>query len=398
MFFRVVFPPALQLLSVLLVVFALVTPVPLHGSSLSLLYMMPVPAPEPPTPSSAVPTTMPPNASAPMQAPMVSSTSALQLSSSAPLPMAYSASNGYIAPASMPPTLQRRNASYAPTQALSKTSVRYITGLLGSCYVDAHHTFHCTTPRLRPTYNATWLTSEPGMDTDISSLPTGLTSQPALVLVALLVVVGTSAVHARRVVRQCTVPADAPPTKRSTVLLVRMATHVQDGTASALLLIMIAMRVQASHTISAFRAANAGRLLGPELLMPMPPETRPAPLVWDLDAGTAFSAVCVAACLLLATSWLERRRLRAECAGTMHPTKGNPSKRVLWPKRAWTTLVHTPLSTPMRESKPHISAPLPLHPVVPPKTFDAASNVDSVPSTLMQDSGLWRPTQAPPTP
>ncbi|WFD20944.1 hypothetical protein MCAP1_003199 [Malassezia caprae] len=395
MFFRVVVPPALHLLAVLLIIFALVSPVPFHGSSLSLLYMMPVLAPEPPASSSSALVSMP--TSAPTQAHAMSSSSAPVPSSSASLPMAYSASSDHIAPASMPPTLQRRNASYAPTQPLTTTSVRYTIGLLGSCYVDAHHTFHCTASSLRPTYNTTWLTSEPGMDTDTSSLPTGLTTQPALVLVALLAVLGTSAVHVRRVMRQCIVPVGAPPTERGTVLLVRMATHVQDGAAAVLLLIMIVMRVQTSHAISAFRAANAGRVLGPELLAPGPPGSQPVPLMWDLDAGTTFSAVCVAACLLLATSWLERRRLRAERADTMRP-RGDVSKQASWSKRAWAALVHTPLSTPMHESKPHISAPLPLHPVVPPKAFDSSAKVDSVPPTPMQEPSLWRPAPTPPTP
>lgn len=399
MFFRLVVPPLLHLLAVFLIVFALVSPVPFHGSSLSLLYMMPVPAPEPAASSSAAPLSTPLSLTlATTQTPALSSASTPAPSTPASLPMAYTATDGDVAPASAPATLQRRNASYAPAQALSTTFVRYATGLLGSCYIDAHHTIHCTPSRLRPTYNTTWLTAEPGMNTDTAPLPTGLTSQPALVLVALLLILGTSVVQVRRVLRQCTVPADAPPTERGTLLLVRMATHVQDGAAGALLLIMIAMRVQVSHTIDAFRAANADRTLGPQLLARVPRGSQPAPLVWELDAGTVFSAICVAACLLLATSWLERRRLTAESAEMMPQDKAKASKRAAWLERAWTALLHTPLSTPMRESKPPISAPLPLHPVAPPKALDATHNVDSVPSTPMHDAGRWRPAPTPPTP
>lgn len=385
MLFRLIVPPLLYLLAILLIVFALTSPVPLHGSSLSLLYLMPVPAPAPlhaPTQSSS---TLSVSAT---WSEVVAPSSATTPAPPAPSPMAYSASDDRIVPASMPPMLERRHVSYAPSAEQVSSHVRYTTGLLGSCYVDAHQAFHCTPSRLRPVYNATWLRTEPGMNTDTASLPTGLTSQPALVLVALLLLLGTSAVQVRRVYRQCTVPAEAPATERSTVLLVRMALYVQDGAAVLLLLIMIAMRVQAAHTIDAFRAANTGRVLGPEILLAPDPASSSVPLVWDVDAGTAFSAVTVAACLLLVTSWIERRRLTTERAPSTKRGSVSASAQASWPQRAWTTLVHTPLSAPMRETKPTISAPVPMYPVAPLKAYDASCKADSVSSTPIQEATL----------
>ncbi|WFD28667.1 hypothetical protein MNAN1_003680 [Malassezia nana] len=371
MFFRVVVPPTFHLVAVLLIVFALVSPVPFHASSLSLLYLLPMAAPPHDPPAS-----MTPSVSSISNMTSVSSISSVS-SSSVPLP------------SPTLPAFERRDVYDTTSQAMYTTHVRYTTGLLGSCYVDAHNTAHCTPSRMRPIYNATWLTTEPGMNTDTTSLPTGLTSQPALVLVALLLVVGTGAVQVRRVYRLL-VHADTE-VPRSTVHLVRLATYVQDAAAVILLLLMIAMRVQAAHMIAAFRADNAGRVLGHELTETDGPPSPPVPLAWDIEAGSTFSVVCVAACLLLATTWLERRRLRAERDDA--PPK-RLQWRVSWPQRAWATLSQTPLA-PVTEPTPHISAPMPLHPVLPPKAWatDMSCKSDSVPSTPLHDI---HPGRSPP--
>lgn len=374
MFFRVVVPLAFHLLAVLLLVFALVSPVPFHASSLSLLYLLPMAAPPHEPPASLTP-------SVSSISNITSISSVLPVSSSsAPLP------------SPTRPALERRDVYDAATQAMYTTHVRYTTGLLGSCYVDTHNTAHCTPSRMRPIYNATWLSTEPGMNTDTTSLPTGLTSQPALVLVALLLAVSTGSVQVRRI--YCLLAPSDTEVPRSTFHLVRLATYVQDGTAVVLLLLMIAMRVQAAHTIDAFRADNAGRFLGHELTETEGPPSPPVPLAWDIEAGSTFSVVCVAACLLLATAWIERRRLRAERGDT--PPK-RPRWRVSWPQRAWATLSHTPLA-PVTESKLHISAPMPLHPVLPPKVWatDMPCKSDSVPSTPLHD--IHRGRAPPPIP
>ncbi|KAL4400343.1 hypothetical protein ACI68E_003260 [Malassezia pachydermatis] len=450
MFFRLLAPPVLQLLSVLLVLFSLVSPVPLHTSSISLIYISAVPQNDVASSSNSTAgegqaiTLMPVNSrtSLPTEggqpvpnvtAPATQDTLASEATKEPTLPHTtpsaiYTSIDGHLSPVtpaatgsvSLPPVLatqapQRRlfarDSVIDTAGSLAATEIQYAIGLLGACYRDVNSTYHCTPSQLHPHMDHAMLADAPGLHINTASLPPTWTAQPVLILLTLLVVIVTSAMQARRVHILATDTLTS--LSRNTMRCCKMAMYAQDVAAVVLLLCMIALRVQVARILSTFNADNANAPLGPAAIShdsPLSP-----PLILQANTGTEFSTICIAAVILLVLAWLERRRLTAEIAAmpsssdveTPYREKAAPSS----PSK-WQTLFHTPLTsgatTPPRASTMKISAPIAMTPVrsrSPSQTSNTPSPTKSaeIPPTPMHDAVPWthagvrRIVLAPPT-
>lgn len=234
--------------------------------------------------------------------------------------------------------------------AMPTSNIRYTIGLLGSCFTDAKGDSHCMTPSLQPRFNTSWLATSPGVGTDTDGMLSSLHVEPVLVLLAWLVLVGTSAVHARRLHRQATQCKE--PASGTVHRCLVIATYVQEAAALLLFLVMVLLRVQVAHANSAFNAANGQRALGPAALTFAAPYA--SMLVLSASTGTGFSCVCIAAILLFGVARWERRQLAREAPQRRTDVESRPSR--------WAALAQRPLARP--GSPTHsitISTPTPVY-------------------------------------
>ena len=401
-FLSLVAPPVLHLVALLLVLITLLSPVPYHSSSISLVYISPVlaPASNASSPealalgsSASVSSALTSTSASSAATAAVSSANTVQPDSFSMARSLYSLSADAMEPdsdtASASPALSphtRASASdTAPTVALPPDShpfptstagptrrhlrkrddpvdtstmpisnIRFTVGLLGSCFTDTNSTYHCTGSSLQPTFNNTWLATSPGLHTDTSGMLTGITAGPVFVLLSLLVLIVCSALQARRVHREACKATCTLPTRRFLFGL-QCCTYAQDVAAVVLFIVMICLRIQVSHANDAFNAANGQRTLGEAALSQ--PGMLPTQLVLSANVGTAFSCVCVSAVIFVGLARWERRRLRRE---TPLEGKEEPctTQRPTW-KRFFRAPL-TEMTQPQRRSVT-ISAPLPIY-------------------------------------
>ncbi|WFC95784.1 hypothetical protein MBRA1_002438 [Malassezia brasiliensis] len=401
-FLSLVAPPVLHLVALLLVLITLLSPVPYHSSSISLVYISPVLAPTS-------------NASSPEALALTSSasaSSALNSTPALPAPTRAESSADTVQPDSFSMARSLYSLSADPTEPISGTTsaspassshtrsdttdtvstvalppdshpfptstpgparrhlrkrddpvdtstmpisnIRFTVGLLGSCFTDTNSTYHCTGSSLQPTFNNTWLATSPGLHTDTSGMLTRITAGPVFVLLSLLVLIVCSALQARRVHREackatCTLPA------RRTLFVLQCCTYAQDVAALVLFIVMICLRIQVSHANDAFNAANGQRTLGEAALSQ--PGMLPTQLILSANVGTAFSCVCVSAVIFVGLARWERRRLRRET-----PLEGK-EESCTTQRPTWKRFLRAPLTEmtqPQRRSVT-ISAPLPIY-------------------------------------
>lgn len=405
-FLSLVAPPVLHLVALLLVLITLLSPVPYHSSSISLVYISPVLAPSN--------NTLTPDALA-----LGSSDAVSRAFASTPVPAATSPAVPSAAPSadtvrpdsfsmarslyslstdptelegnttSVPPTsslhTHASTTDTAPTVALPPDShpfptstlaperrhlhkrddpvdtstmpisnIRFTVGLLGSCFTDTNSTYHCTGSSLQPTFNNTWLATSPGLDTDTSGMISGITAGPVFVLLSLLVLIACSAVQARRVHREACKATCSLSTRR-VLFGLQCCTYAQDVAAAVLFIVMICLRIQVSHANDAFNAANGQRTLGEAALSE--PGMLPTQLVLSANVGTAFSCVCVSAVIFVGLARWERRRLRRET-----PLEGK-EEPCTTQRPSWRRFFRAPLTEMTQQPRRSvtISAPLPIY-------------------------------------
>ena len=337
MFVRIVIPPVFQLLGLLLVIISFLSPVPYHGSSISFFYLSPAPL---------IPGSSSDNDSE-------SRSQQLQ-----PTAMPSDAPNMTEA---MATTLDRRKDIGHEMSSITTSDIEFRIGLLGSCFTDASAARHCTPSSMQPNLGVSWLDSAPGLELDVDSLPTTWTLYPPLALIAWLLILVTTGVHVRRVFVWAIPKEDDAPSQRF-LLLLRIATYLQDIGALLLLIDMIALRVYVARIIDSFNRDNGEQTLGEAALSHQ--REMSMPLIMHANTGTGFSCICFSATFFLILSWLERRRLRNEKPSSPTPRVRfyDPESQNEKPARVWDTLLCTSVADAMalpstKRANMNISAP-----------------------------------------
>lgn len=402
-FLSLVAPPVLHLVGLLLVLVTLLSPVPFHSSSISLIYMTPVLAsnnasssdtlaasssllitnPSGASASNATNTALLDNTAKPDSfsaarslyniPDQASKASSLRNPAQAPSrpqkPGDSPSSAAVVSPAAVPnpskdnpfpttgldafPTRMRRRDAPLDSSMMSTSNVRFAVGFLGSCFTDQKGTNHCSPSSLQPTFNNTWLASTPGLGLDTSGMLARLHAEPALILVCLIVLTVCSGLQARRVHVDACKATCTPPSPRL-LLLLRICTYIQDIASLVLFVVSIFLRIRVSHANDAFNTANAHHNLGHPALSNVGPLD--SPLVLSATAGTAFSCICISAVVFYVLSRWERRRLRHET-----PIDGDNEPN-LTPTRKWARILRAPLTEAFVHARPvTISAPMPVY-------------------------------------
>lgn len=417
---RLLAPPALQLLAFLLVLMTLVSPVPYHTSSISLIYVAPtagkvappssIPRPAPPNTTNAEPaTTSPASSVSPVESKANSSPSSPPLLPSPTVPAAFPTlsqenrspfptapargpdTNAHPRPPSSdtpappdtgdtPPPKRRTLPGYSPLikrddpRVLKNTHtgdkltsyVQYTVGLLGSCYMRADKSLWCTGSSVHPLYNNEALVTAPDVHLNTSRMLRTLSFEPTVVVISLMLTSCTTVFQMRRLYTAARLrtasPLGSTPLVGITYALLRTLVFVQQTMAIILLITMLSLRVRVARANEGFNADNSRTMLGPKAFSQ--PSREVPPLVLQAETGTAFACTCLAAVLLYALAWLERRRLTKEhVLPVPKDTESEASTGSEANRERWKRLARMPMSevaAPPPPPRPRISYPIPV--------------------------------------
>lgn len=365
---RLALSPLLQVIALVLVLVALVSPVPSHSSAVSLVYVSPMPLDA--THGASQPaSTSPHDPSLPQFLQTSPSPSAPPRSQSdAPAIKTLS----HVPPAFSSTQLAAREVSDSDAQfGLSVTYVQYKAGLLGDCFTDANQTQTCSSPSMQPEFDPHALTHAPGVESDVRGLLTSLTYPAPLILFSFLLAVFTTGLQVRRVYAAAAYGVASPmacgPAVGRTLILLRIACYIQDVAGIIVIATILALRVAVAHSVSQFNSDNGERALGKEAFHSA---KSTVPMAMHAEVGTAFGCLVIAGIFLLIVARIEHRRLRAE-GQHVHPhadavhgghnmaeTSDMSSAKT---GTSWSTIVDKPLSTLVRPARRSISYPIPLH-------------------------------------